>query len=253
LICVPTDFQGSFCAATCQVEGTRCLDDSNCGSTTICDVTTHTCVAPMPAPGAAGQPCGAHNLCAASLGCFTQASGSGVCNALSAAGGPCTVDGLCQAGLRCLSDSTGTQACAKPLAPVAEGQPCDPQLEVLACANGEACVPNDDNSATFCQPLKTIKQDCAHLFQCGGEVSDEICDPASHTCVARPKSGACPAGVDGTCDPTAYCDLSGATPTCLPLKGSGVACGGDQECSSGSCNGTSNQCTAPVQLTTCMP
>jgi hypothetical protein len=58
--------------------------------------------------------------------------------------------------------------------------------------------------------------------------------------------------VDDECAAGAYCDHSGAAATCVAMKADNSACGSDDECTSGSCNGASGgsdgTCGAP---TTC--
>jgi len=179
------------CTASADPE--TCLDDSQCPSGQVCDVTPGVgigCTPTIP-PGGLDQPCGSHRSC--------------------------------QTGLHCVPATSGTPGYfCKGSAHL--GDPCDNLPGT--CDEGLACVTNDDRSATTCMTPAALGDSCQAYYQCGGTLLSSIgCDPATHTCVAVPSSGPCVAGRVEGCDPrTAYCDGTQSPAVCLPVVAIGAAC-----------------------------
>lgn len=221
--CVPSSYcaqdVNAFGLETCggictAVASGQCRDSSQCAQGMACDPQSNQCVQPVP-PGTTGNACGTGGTCASGLSCdFTQ------------------VPPVCEPSL-------------------AAGQACS---STVSCADGLLCVPDDSGSGSTCLAPVTLGEPCQALYQCGGEVSSMVCDPASMTCVPRPQTGPCAGGI--LCDIlTSHCDLSapgGATcepygtagEPCVPMSD---ACGitGALTCALPSSVATTGTCSAP--------
>jgi hypothetical protein len=189
--CLP----GSFCAAptssdtpcdgTCTAGGTLCNDDGDC---------------------AAGSACDRRMGGATSFGRCVTAVPAG------AAGAPCGTNSSCQPGLYC----TAENVCATPL-PL--GDACNGVVPGGPCAEGLRCT------GTMCAAVAKKGEACDATVVCGGGLTSLGCDPTSNVCVDLPASGPCIGTGIFSCDPLhAFCDPSGAIPTCTPFASIGQSC-----------------------------
>jgi len=187
-VCVNSSASQTGCAGTCGTvaQGT-CDSSAQCSGGKVCDSQLRACVTPVPAGGQ---------------------------------GNACGTNFACQSGLFC--DQTQVPPSCESLPQ--SGAACDPTVNL--CAAGLLCVASNDLSSGTCMTAAALGQPCQSLFQCGGTLGSNICDPASGTCVARASTGPCIGGSIYGCDLlTSYCDLSNPlTPTCAAIVSAGAAC-----------------------------
>lgn len=246
LVCkAPVLGSGNSVCATPGVDGTACLDSSECAEGSTC--LGRECRR----LGLAGESC-TGGLCAPSAYCDVSSG----CVARVDQGEPCT-------GEQCMADSVCdplSRTCVP--ATVTAGNACVP---AQACPSGQACLVNETQDSV-CQPLRSLGAACLDSSECETNLSCRGEIDAGLTC--QPRAGAgerCQANRD--CQPTATC-LEG-TCVALPMPGedctatrrcrwglcrdsiyvdgggvcgstfsAGQPCKADDECSSGQCNGS---------------
>ena len=225
-------FEGTVAA------GGTCIHRAACETGTYCEQTdSDSCVghcvlvadAPCECSGPQGDPfsskCSFGQVCSLGAGSACGGAPSTSCVAFQspgAAGQPCGGNGMCQQGLTCSSG-----AC--------EPLPDDGCSPLVGCAApGDVCVLT--GSSTQCLEEKHLGESCTYPMECGGFMSNLVCDTGTQTCVNRPAAGSScvMAGVGsglGFCDdPTAYCDVSETPPLCRSYTALGSPCTGSDEC-----------------------
>jgi len=212
----PNDSCDGTCTAPAAV-GAPCdlLKDIRCAANLVCDSTSKTCVARLPA-GSTGASCDDKTPCATGLYCDTggdAGSGAkGTCQTRKSSG-PCKASTDCALPAHC-AGPVGARTCAQPkhagdsctpgqnecdLATICDashkcsdtfapiGQPCGPQAQSdnVPCAKGAYCDATPLQPGT-CRAIKQPGDACTGtaLFECGG--NDAFCDGTSHQCVACP-------------------------------------------------------------------
>lgn len=222
--------EGTYCSATTNVcttlggSGDTCQFDDECGDGLACDPGTSTCQAP-PAPIANGQSCDpAADACASfcSVCAPAEAGGALACRDRGAAGAYCEDDDHCRNGFIC---DPQTSACV--VEPVVDGPDlgaaCDP--DGPACDEGE-CVEGTCVAGVENDPCDPSFPACQAGLVCDADAAD----PSKGVCVPAPATGeAC---IDGQCNGGDFCN---AQDQCEALHAAGEACGGDEECVSGTC------------------
>jgi len=228
--------EGGACIAegVC-VRGTRCVQDRTAGAC------AGTCAALGAGECADARDCAAGQECDGNR-CVTPVAPGG-------SGQACGTGGTCLAGFGCDS------GVCRPLP--GANRPCRPGGR---CASADlVCVPSPDFTSASCLPSRAKGAACTRPFECGGLLSTLVCDAGgTEVCVDRPRTGPC---LHGTCDPlAAFCDTSGAAPTCVPYLPGGAPCidrgqcgppFGDADCRD---DGSGTQrCVAPTVAQVCAP
>jgi hypothetical protein len=125
----------------------------------------------------------------------------------------------------------------RPLQPRANSVCVPRKASAATCSRDEECAAGlrclDTGAGRTCQPFATTGQACAATADCENFLT---CGPGS-TCAPRfaLTGEGCPTGVSCA---QGSCDASGATPTCVPFKPNGAACGANAECRSDACSAT---------------
>ncbi|MBX5480868.1 MAG: hypothetical protein IRZ16_03305 [Myxococcaceae bacterium] len=250
---------------TCQPrvrEGESCQGPSDCENGTSCDSITRTCLRLRidAAPGESctddfvlceygsrcvgaeenpdggvgtlgtcqlrqvGDPCTDHYECPDESFCSkTEGRSQGVCVAATI-GSACSTSNQCPPTAYCQRGSGAVEGSCQPR--LAMGASCDPNqqdvcLSPTVCRNG-ACLPLGEPGEA-CSDLGT----CKFFTECIGGT----CQPVGLLGQPCWIFGVC---FEGTCDD--------ATATCVAPKNAGDACGDDEECASGVCDGTCQAC-----------
>ncbi|MDX2054502.1 MAG: hypothetical protein SFV15_19025 [Polyangiaceae bacterium] len=218
MVCVPV--APDACGGICQAppgQGMPCSIEGECdqGAKLACNWQSNTCEAALEpgAPAAAGEPCDdpavpGHRACVPGLYCFEgppsgqdMTPGARTCQAPVAAGAPCySGDQVCAEGGVCLATAPNatTKVCGKLLVLTTEGAPCDARVAAVG-----------DRLCDATEGLACVGGTCKRSLDGGlnapcftGDITEEL-----------------------GCAPGFYCDTKTASPSCQPLKSTGVSCG----------------------------
>ncbi len=234
-------------------------DGERCGGARYCDVDLY-CTdndvddevcAPAIAEGAdcVTDPLGARGCV---VGTFCDDADTGLCQPLLAQGATCMDSAQCEASLSCTGDpfadppTPGT--CEPTPAPVADGQACDPELDVCS-ALCSVCRPEASGGPTLCLDPGGAGAYCESDLHCRGGFAcsggactalpdvelpalGESCDAGEGCAEGFCVSGQCVAGEEGDpCDADALecagdfiCVVVATAGTCQPLPRAGEAC-----------------------------
>lgn len=228
-------------------DGVPCTESNDCQG--LCNAGF--CISdPLPT----GVPCTTHAACQ-----------SGICNGVCVPtplpnGSPCFTGTACASGLCvngvCQADECGDSVCNSPLESCATPDPGAPfgvrcQADCGACADGHACVFDDDCTSGACDPFLRGCLACRFLNNgtCpNGKQCDDDGDCASGNCVGEESQ------------PYGYC--APIPPACSNPSGrpNGCSCASDSQCSSNDCVGydgsnwcVPNNCTAPGESCSSSP
>jgi len=125
-------------------------------------------------------------------------------------------------GDSCVNDAICYEAlCVAITAPVAEGEECNPALELSACTSGALCLDLDDDGQATC--VKVPESGDACLSVIGLLICGEGLGCFDGTCLAAPGDGeACHTGGGNACGAGLECNLE--TEVCQPLPAGGEVC-----------------------------
>ena len=255
------DPENDCALAVCGASGclTTCTSDVHCKPTAYCDGSTCLVKKALGLSCAAGNECSSGN-CVDGVCCGSDCGGTcRACNLLGAVGActdvPVRMDPANDCGAALCSGAAG--ACISPCAADADCKPgnyCNGTSCVSRKALGVSCAAGNECSSGNCVDGACCDTACDGACQacnsgktgqttgtCGSITvntdPDAECTAAAYcagtgACFASSgSSGAVPCSNDANCKAGHYCD--GAA--CMPLKGNGLSCTADGECTSGSC------------------
>jgi hypothetical protein len=234
--------------------GEPCAADADCGQGEVCDEGAGSC-----RPGCAADAdcapttrCGEGGFCVSRGTCDAQAPCAGAGEVCDTCQGRCVLgpEGarVCQSDANCF-EGQFCDPCAKICR--AQGQPCEPCQEDLACGDADDLCLDLRQGGRVCGQGCGADTDCPRGFLCEAVGDATQCVPASGNCQRPAQCGEdqdCPAGsrcgplltcvpgcTEGTCPNGEVCDAGSCKPPCAD----------DAQCPAGAACDASGLCKVP--------